>query len=135
MIGVPDRKARLVTILALHHVNLTFPAELEAETVGFYVETLGLEPLPKPQGRRSQGAWLRVGSTEIHLSPDMPGRAEQLAAERHLCLIVADLDAAGARLRAAGAPIEHDPRPPAGYRRLFTRDPAGNRLELSEPPL
>jgi catechol 2,3-dioxygenase-like lactoylglutathione lyase family enzyme len=123
-----------MAILALHHVNLTFPAGLEAETVRFYVETLGLEPLPKPQGRRSQGAWLRVGAAEIHLSPDAPGRAEQLAADRHLCLIAADLDAAEARLRAAGAPIEDDPRPPVGYRRLFTRDPAGNRLELSEPP-
>jgi catechol 2,3-dioxygenase-like lactoylglutathione lyase family enzyme len=123
-----------VTILSLHHANLTFPPGLEAETVGFYVETLGLEALPKPQGRRSQGAWLRVGTAEIHLSPDAPGRAEQLAADRHLCLIVADLDSAEARLREAGAPVEHDPRPPVGYRRLFTRDPAGNRLELSEPP-
>lgn len=123
-----------MTILSLHHVNLTFPPGLEAETVGFYVGTLGLEALPKPQGRRSQGAWLRVGAVEIHLSPDSPGRAEQMAADRHLCLIVTDLDAAEARLRAAGAPIEHDPRPPVGYRRLFTRDPAGNRLELSEPP-
>ncbi|MGK9168206.1 VOC family protein [Inquilinus limosus] len=123
-----------MTILALHHVNLTFPAELEAETVRFYAETLGLERLPKPQGRRSQGAWLRVGAAEIHLSPDAPGREEQMAADRHLCLTVADLDAAAARLRAAGAPIEDDPRPPTGYRRLFTRDPAGNRLELSEPP-
>ncbi|WP_161790535.1 VOC family protein, partial [Inquilinus limosus] len=123
-----------VTILSLHHANLTFPPELEAETVRFYAETLGLEPLPKPQGRRSQGAWLRVGAAEIHLSPDAPGRAEQLAADRHLCLVVSDLDAAEARLRAAGALIEPDPRPPVGYRRLFTRDPAGNRLELSEPP-
>ena len=123
-----------MTILALHHANLTFPPELEAQTVRFYVEVLGLEPLPKPQGRRSQGAWLRVGTAEIHLSPDAPGRAEQLAADRHLCLITTDLDPTEARLRAAGAPIEHDPRPPVGYRRLFTRDPAGNRLELSEPP-
>ena len=123
-----------MTILALHHVNLTFPAELEAETVRFYVETLELEALPKPQGRRSQGAWLRVGAAEIHLSPDAPGRAEQLAADRHLCLVVADLDTTEARLHAAGTPIEHDPRPPVSYRRLFTRDPAGNRLELSEPP-
>jgi len=124
-----------LTILALHHANLTFPPELEAETIRFYVETLGLEALPKPQGRRGQGAWLRVGAAEIHLSPDVPGRAEQLAADRHLCLLVADLDSAVARLGAAGAPIEPDPRPPVGYRRLFTRDPAGNRLELSEPPL
>lgn len=123
-----------MAILALHHVNLTFPAELEAETVRFYVETLGLERLQKPQGRRSQGAWLRVSGAEIHLSPDVPGRAEQLAADRHLCLTVSDLDATKSRLRTAGAPIEHDPRPPVGYRRLFTRDPAGNRLELSEPP-
>lgn len=123
-----------MTILSLHHANLTFPPGLEAETVGFYVETLGLEALPKPHGRRSQGAWLRIGAAEIHLSPDAPGRTEQLAADRHLCLVVSDLDSAEARLRAAGAPIEHDPRPPVGYRRLFTRDPAGNRLELSEPP-
>ena len=123
-----------MTILALHHANLTFPPELEAETVRFYVETLGLEPLPKPQGRRSQGAWLKVGGAEIHLSPDAPGRAEQLAADRHLCLVVTNLDSAEAPLRAAGAPVEDDPRPPVGYRRLFTRDPAGNRLELSESP-
>lgn len=123
-----------MTVLSLHHANLTFAPELEAETVRFYVETLALRTLPKPQGRRSQGAWLRVGAAEIHLSPDTPGRAEQSAADRHLCLIVADLDAAEARLCAAGAPIEQDPRPPVGYRRLFTRDPAGNRLELSEPP-
>ena len=123
-----------MAILALHHVNLTFPPELEAETIRFYAETLGLERLPKPRGRRSEGAWLGVGAMEIHLSPDGPGRAEQLAADRHVCLTVSNLDAIETLLRQAGAAIEPDPRPPSGHRRLFSRDPAGNRLEFTEPP-
>lgn len=121
-------------VLSLHHVNLTYPDGLEAETIGFYTDVLGLELRAKTTGRRAQGAWLRVGTAEIHLSPDTPGRAEQAAADRHVCLALDDLDGMASRLQAAGAPIEDDPRPPAGYRRLFTRDPAGNRIELTEPP-
>ncbi len=66
---------------------------------------------------RRNGGGARVG-----------GRA-QPAPRAHFALAVDDLDAAIQTLRASGCHIEQA-RPIPGRRRCFTRDPAGNRIEL-----
>ncbi|HET8726145.1 MAG TPA: VOC family protein [Alphaproteobacteria bacterium] len=122
-----------MNVIGIDHVNLTCQAALEEATIAFYRDVLGLTRVPKPPSQRPSGAWLQIGNQQIHLSvDDNAPRDSQLAASRHVCFRVADLGAAEAALRAAGAPVTPDARPIPGIHRLFTRDPAGNNLELAE---
>ena len=121
-----------MTTIALDHVNIVCPPELEDETRRFYGEILGLEQIPKPASQRPSGAWFQIGPQQVHLSVEPVSRDAQLASGRHVCFRVADLAAVQDRLAEAGVQIDADQRPLEGVRRFFTRDPAGNRVELSE---
>lgn len=104
---------------------MTTPDELEAEVIEWYRTCLGLELIVKPEGARPAGAWFQAGGQEIHISVDEhnPPKAS------HFGLVVDDFEAVVRRLREAGVHIEQA-RPIADRRRLFTRDPAGNRIEI-----
>ena len=112
--------------MALDHVAVTTPVELEAEVVEWYGDCLGLERIEKPEGARPAGAWFSAGGREIHVSVDEHNPPKHA----HFGLVVDDLDALVQRLREAGVHIEQA-RPITGRRRLYTRDPAGNRIELA----
>ena len=122
-----------MTVVALDHVNIVCSPELEEETRRFYGEVLGLEQIPKPASQRPSGAWFQIGPQQVHLSVEPVSRDTQLASGRHVCFRVADLAGFRYRLAEAGFKIDADQRPLEGIRRFFTRDPAGNRVELSEP--
>jgi catechol 2,3-dioxygenase-like lactoylglutathione lyase family enzyme len=124
---VSERKARAgdFKVLGMDHVTITTPEELEDEVVTWYRSCLELEQLAKPEGSRPGGAWFRVGSQEVHVSID-PHNPPQAA---HFSLVVEDFDAAVARLRGEGCHIEQARTIP-GRRRCFTRDPAGNSIEI-----
>jgi len=114
-------------VTALHHVNVTVAAELEAATKEFYGVVLGLDQIPKPAAARQSGAWYQIGETQLHLS------VEEEPAElssRHICFTVSDLSEAETRFRAAGFEIIPDPRPLPGTKRFYVRDPGGNQLEI-----
>jgi catechol 2,3-dioxygenase-like lactoylglutathione lyase family enzyme len=113
------------SVVGLDHVNVTTPQELEDEVLDFYASCLGLEPIEKPSGTRPSGGWFRAGPVEVHVSIDEhnPHKAA------HFGLVVSDFDAIVERLREAGRHIEQA-RPIPGRDRMFTRDPAGNLLEL-----
>jgi catechol 2,3-dioxygenase-like lactoylglutathione lyase family enzyme len=113
------------SILGVDHVTVTAPEELESEVVTWYRECLGLEPVEKPEGSRSSGAWFRAGSQEVHISVD-PHNPPRSA---HFGLRVDDFDAVIDRLRNARCHIEQA-RPIPGRHRCFTRDPAGNSIEI-----
>ena len=113
------------TFVALDHVNVTTPEELEEEVVTWYRECLGLEQLEKPEGAREIGAWFRAGDHEVHISIDEhnPPRVA------HFGIVVDDYSAVIDQLRAAKCHIEQA-RDIPGRHRFFTRDPAGNRIEI-----
>ena len=113
------------TFNAVDHVNVTCPEELEREVVDWYERCLGLERVAKPEGTRNAGAWFRAGDQQVHVSVD-PHNPPQKA---HFGLVVDDFDAVIATLRAAGCHIEQA-RVIPGRRRFYTRDPAGNRIEI-----
>ena len=54
-------------VTALHHVNVTVPAELEAVAKEFYQSVLGLKQVPKPAAARQSGAWYQIGGNQLHL--------------------------------------------------------------------
>jgi catechol 2,3-dioxygenase-like lactoylglutathione lyase family enzyme len=115
-----------VKVVALDHVAITSPSELMDEVFGWYMETLGLERIEKPEGTREAGAWFRAGDGQIHVTHDEhnpPKRA-------HFGIVVDDFGDIVERLRAAGCHIEQARQIP-GRKRFYTRDPAGNRLEIA----
>lgn len=113
------------TVIGLDHVNVTTPQELEREVVDWYAEVLALPVVAKPEGTRPLGAWFRAGNQEIHVSVD-PHNPPKTA---HFALAVDELEPVVERLRAAGCHIEQATVIP-GRHRCYTRDPAGNRIEI-----
>jgi catechol 2,3-dioxygenase-like lactoylglutathione lyase family enzyme len=98
----------------------------------FYVEELGLVPLPTPVFDRPT-LWLRAGSGQVHLfeRPDAPSVHGHFALE----VAAADFVATYRRMEELGA---LDSRTfgsavfelPDGGLQLYVRDPAGNLVEL-----
>jgi muramoyltetrapeptide carboxypeptidase len=113
------------TIRGLDHVTVTAPEELEKDVLEFYVKTLGLRRLDKPEGTSSAGSWFAVGDAQLHVSRD----SHNPPPTAHFAVTVSDFDAAVERLRDSGYHIEQA-HPVPGRRRLYTRDPAGNRIEI-----
>ena len=107
------------------------PRELEADAKRFYGEILGLVELDKPDALKSRGgAWYRLGDAQFHLA--IEAEADGNASRRHVCFRVADLAGIRARVAGAGCPIAEEQPQADGLKRFFTRDPAGNRVELGE---
>lgn len=116
-------------VTALHHVNVTVPAELEAPAKHFYAVVLGLKQIPKPSTSRQSGAWFEIGATQLHLSVE---EEPQQMSSRHVCLTVSDLSEAEQSFRGAGVEIIADPRPNPGSARFYVRDPGGNLFEIAQ---
>jgi catechol 2,3-dioxygenase-like lactoylglutathione lyase family enzyme len=112
--------------MRVHHVNLVVPIGGTADVLAFWQDVFGFAPVPKPAGTGPGGAWLQIDdATQLHLS-ERDGAPHP---DAHVALVVDDLDDVRRRLAARGAPFE--PAPPVfGGPRGFTRDPAGNRVEL-----
>ncbi len=116
-------------IEGLHHFQLACPPGSERALRGFYADVLGMIEIAKPPVLAARGgAWFRSGTAELHLGVEEPFTPARKA---HPGLIVDDLDVLVDRLVAAGAPIDPDPNFP-GFRRVYTADPVGNRVELLE---
>jgi catechol 2,3-dioxygenase-like lactoylglutathione lyase family enzyme len=115
----------------LNHVSVV-AHDLE-ESVRFYVEVLGLEPLPTPDfGFPVQ--WLRAGALQLHLfeRPDDPPTYAHFAFE------VDDVVALYERARELGILDRTSfgyaiSELPGGEAQLYVRDPAGNLIELDHP--
>ncbi len=112
-------------VLSLEHVTVTTPEELEEEVLTWYSDVLGLDRLDKPEGAKPGGGWFKVGEQQLHLMLD-PHNPPKNA---HYCLRVGDFDAFLENLRTNGCHIEQASQIP-GRKRCFTRDPAGNSIEI-----
>lgn len=100
----------------------------------FYCGILGLEIDSARPDLGYPGAWLNVGNGQIHLlelpNPDpIDNRPAHGGRDRHLALVVSDLDALIARLEAAGVAVS---KSKSGRKAAFCRDVDGNAVELVE---
>jgi catechol 2,3-dioxygenase-like lactoylglutathione lyase family enzyme len=119
-----------VSLVGLHHVQLSAPRGSEDALRAFYGGLLGMVEVAKPPVLAARGgAWFRSGALELHLGVEDDFRPARKA---HPGLLVEDLDGMADRLRAAGVDVDWDDNFP-GYRRCYVHDPHGNRLELLEP--
>jgi glyoxylase I family protein len=111
----------------LHHVSINVDDVPAARD--FYIRVLGLTERTDRPAFSFGGAWLNAGDQQVHLIearvPDDVGQ--------HFALAVTDLDAAVAELRGMGVAVT-DPVPVGPGRQSFLTDPAGNRIELQQPP-
>jgi glyoxylase I family protein len=98
----------------------------------FYGTVLGLEKIDRLF--KYPGAWYQLGHTQIHLIVH-PGLTQSLdnpekwGRNPHLAIAVADLEAAKAELLAQGYDLQMSA---SGRSALFTQDPDGNVIEISE---
>jgi catechol 2,3-dioxygenase-like lactoylglutathione lyase family enzyme len=112
----------------INHVSIS-ALDLE-ESTRFYVEVLGLEPIPTPTFA-TPVQWLRVGDLQLHLFLD-DGPAP---ARHHLGITIDDFDAAYEAVKARSTDtwgwrlVEL----PSGQVQLYFRDPADNLVELNWP--
>lgn len=118
-------------IEAIHHVSLIVSDSDRA--LRFYEGVLELERVARPD-LGFPGAWLAVGSQQIHLlelpNPDpVSGRPEHGGRDRHLAMSIRDLERLRRALERAG--VEYT-LSRSGRRALFCRDPDGNALEFIE---
>ena len=116
-------------LLAIEHVQLAMPPGEEAKARAFYGELLGLPEVAKPAHLAARGGvWFEAGPVKVHLGVEDGFRPARKA---HPAFVVDDLDRLVARLRAAGCRVADD-TPLAGWRRTYTWDLFGNRIELME---
>lgn len=116
---------------AIHHVSMIIADRRVARE--FYQGVLDLEVVNRP-ALGFPGLWLSIGEQQIHLlelpNPDpVTGRPEHGGRDRHLAMMVEDLDSLAERLEDHGISYT---RSQSGRRALFCRDPDGNGLEFIE---
>lgn len=106
------------------------PAGGEADARHFYGELLGFEEMEKPATLQSLGGvWFSTGSIDLHLGIEEPFMPAKKA---HVAYQVDDLQRIAESLRQAGFMVNPDDRLP-GYKRFYTEDPFGNRVEILTP--
>ncbi len=113
----------------IQHVNVVVPPGRADEVADFYVEVFGMRRVDKPAALAGRGgAWLDVdGYRQVHLSE----RDGDVHPESHFALVVDDYDAVLTSIAQRGAHWTEQ-EDVFGGRRGFTRDPAGNRVEVLE---
>jgi len=119
-----------VEISQLNHVALHV-ADVERSR-RFYIDVLGLEPLPRP-AFDFPGAWLRLGADqELHL---IGGRTREVHSHNrgtHFALRVPSIASAEDHLKRFGQPYTGPKRRPDGAWQIFLVDPDGHCVELCE---
>jgi catechol 2,3-dioxygenase-like lactoylglutathione lyase family enzyme len=114
----------------INHVSIN--ARDLQESIDFYVELLGAEPIPTPNfGIPVQ--WLALGRTQLHLFK----RDLQPSTHHHLGITVDDLEPVYRAAQRRGAFDantfrNHLVQLPGDVVQLYIRDPAGNLIEIDQ---
>lgn len=103
-----------------------------ARALRFYRDVLCMEVDPARPDLGYPGAWLRIGTQQLHLmelpNPDAVAvRPAHGGRDRHVALAVTDIESMRVALEAANVPYT---RSKSGRPALFCRDPDGNAIEF-----
>jgi catechol 2,3-dioxygenase-like lactoylglutathione lyase family enzyme len=111
----------------LHHVQVSCPSGGEEAARRFYAGALGIPEVAKPPALAARGGcWFRSDSLEIHVGVE---ESFTPAKKAHPALLVDDIEAVAQQLSGSGFPVTWDEEFP-GYRRFYTADGNGNRVEI-----
>jgi catechol 2,3-dioxygenase-like lactoylglutathione lyase family enzyme len=125
-------------VRAVQHVSLPIPPSGIDAVVEFYEGLLGLRlKEPVPNDAPFPLYWMDVGATELHFFVEAGDATRRT--NRHVCLLVDDVEALRRHLEAHGIETEDQDFDIPSRPRFFARDPHGNRLEFlslrePEPP-
>jgi catechol 2,3-dioxygenase-like lactoylglutathione lyase family enzyme len=115
--------------IRLDHVQIAAPAGCEADARRFFGDLVGLPEIEKPEPLRKRGGvWFAVGDRQLHIGVERDFAAAHKA-HPAFALPPADLDLLAARLADSGADVAWDSSLP-DQRRVYCRDPWGNRIEF-----
>ena len=125
---------KMITGAQLHHASLIVSDTERA--LRFYCDILGLERANNRPELGFPGAWLQLGSQQIHLmelpNPDpLEGRPSHGGRDRHIAISISNISALMATLDQNQIPYSESR---SGRRALFCRDPDQNALEFIERP-
>lgn len=115
--------------------HATFLVEDLQKSLDFYCNILQIKQNHSRPQFPFDGAWLDLGAgQQIHLmvlpNPDSKeGRPEHGGRDRHVALVVEDLEKLAENFDKAGMPYS---RSKSGRAAFFCRDPDGNALEFAE---
>lgn len=118
-------------IQGIHHYSVIVADA--ARATAFYTEVLGLAVEPARPELGFPGTWLKLpGGQQIHLmelpNPDSTeNRPAHGGRDRHVALVVSDLEAVRARLAAHGVDYTLSQ---SGRKAMFCRDPDANAIEF-----
>jgi glyoxylase I family protein len=97
----------------------------------FYGQVLGLSKINRTL--KYPGAWYQIGNYQVHLivSSSVPtdNQDEKWGRNPHVAFSIADLEAAKQELLSLNYPIQASA---SGRPAIFTKDPDGNVIELSQ---
>ncbi|MEL6524170.1 MAG: VOC family protein [Chloroflexota bacterium] len=120
-----------MTIMRLHHANISIPPDSEAEARAFYCDVLGLPEIEKPDALKPNGGfWLRLGNCDVHIGTQAD--IDRHALKMHLAYEVDDLSTWREKLESAGIRTKDNTAIP-DFDRFEIRDPFGNRIEFVQP--
>ncbi|GHO42976.1 VOC family protein [Ktedonospora formicarum] len=122
-----------MSILGIHHVQITIPKGAEEEARAFYCTVLNLPEIEKPESLKGRGGfWIQVGERQVHIGTEEG--VERSATKAHIAYQVEDVIVWRDRLTAHGIKAL-DSVPIPGFERFEFRDPFGNRVEfIQEQP-
>ncbi len=114
-------------ILGFHHIQLAMPKGGEDLARAYYINGLGMKEIAKPAALAARGGvWFESGALRLHLGVDAPFIPARKA---HPAMEVVDLTLFVESLSRCGFEVTPDADLP-GYRRIYTADPFGNRIEI-----
>lgn len=117
-----------MSIISLHHAQITIPKGSEEQARAFYCSLLGLPEIEKPASLQGRGGfWLQVGDRQVHVGTE--DGVERSHTKAHLAYQVTDIAALQKQLQEKGF-VALDAVPIPGFARFEIRDPFGNRIEF-----
>ena len=117
-----------MSILRLHHAQITIPRGAEEEARRFYCGLLDLAEIEKPAALAGRGGfWLQLGEQQLHVGAE--DGADRRPTKAHLAYEVDDIDTLRSRLADGGVEVI-DAIDLPGLARFEARDPFDNRIEF-----
>lgn len=116
-----------INVIGLHHANVNLPSADEARD--FYGRILGMQADPTPEFPVDRpNFWWQAGECQIHTPSHGQGSG------MHFALLVEDIEEVKRTLAAEGIPFREQ-KAAGRALQVFVQDPAGNQIELFQPPV